>query len=128
MGGSISPTVSRSPRRIKSNQNIGFLLDFSDFFIYGFRRSKGTGLAVNKIDLLLSQKVSIAREKAGLSVQDAATRLGTSVEEWVMIEAGKVFIDAKMLSQIAMELDKPIAWFFDQEPSTVAFPLKNKGG
>lgn len=83
-------------------------------------------MAVSKVDSQISVRIANARDAAGLSEADAAERAGISVEELALIESGCVHIDAHTVSRMAIALDKPIAWFFDQVPHTVEFPFTRK--
>lgn len=78
---------------------------------------------MSKVDELLAHRISTARVEINLTEQQLADQLDISVEEYVLIEAGKARVGAKLLSQIALVLDRPIAWFFDQQENKVSIPI-----
>ncbi|MEP1144189.1 MAG: helix-turn-helix transcriptional regulator [Henriciella sp.] len=84
-------------------------------------------MSISKIDTFLGGRLAQARQDAGLSEAELAERLDLSFEEYALLETGQARIDAEMVSVLALTLDKPIAWFFDQTPKLVTFPSQRGG-
>lgn len=78
----------------------------------------------NAVDHALANKIIVARTAAQLTPHELANRLGLQAQDYTLIELAQTRIDAVTLSKLALELNRPIAWFFDQQPKNVSFPLK----
>lgn len=71
-------------------------------------------MSARDLDECLGEKIGTARVCLKLTEYEAAALLDVSVEEYVLLEAGKVRIDAQMVSKISIAFDRPISWFFTQ--------------
>jgi transcriptional regulator with XRE-family HTH domain len=66
----------------------------------------------------IGKKIQKAREEAGLSQEDLASRLGYSQAALSNYELGKRRLYLANIEQIARELDKPLSFFLDESTLT----------
>ena len=73
----------------------------------------------SQVDLLVGARIRQARKEAGRTQQDTAEQLGMSFQQLQKYEQGKNRVSAGKLYEIAIELKKPIEWFFGDSFSLV---------
>lgn len=66
------------------------------------------------LDKLIGQRLAERRTALGLSVEDVASRTGTSPESLGDIEAGTTQLSATLMYDLAFILDVDIAYFFSE--------------
>jgi len=66
------------------------------------------------LDREIADRLRLAREKRALNQEETAERIGVPIEIYAQLEAADRRIDAWHLSKLAMALDLPISWFFQQ--------------
>ena len=71
---------------------------------------------LSSIDRHLACKVTRAIEEAGMSPEEAAERLGLTLEDYLAVEQAKVRIGAFLVARIASLSGKSIEWFFKGLP------------
>ena len=76
------------------------------------------------LDGQIAEKLRCARREAGLSVSDAAQKIGKSELEIRRLESGVARIGADLLYRASVEYDVEIRWFFDD--ADVGDPLKTE--
>jgi transcriptional regulator with XRE-family HTH domain len=69
----------------------------------------------NATDVFVGQRVRMARLMANMSQEKLAAPLGLTFQQVQKYEKGSNRIGASRMQQIAHILQKPVAWFFDQE-------------
>lgn len=67
-----------------------------------------------QFDPNFSARLKEAREQAGLSVEEAAERVGISSRAWRMYESGERAVDTRRLRDIAAAVNKTITWLFEE--------------
>jgi transcriptional regulator with XRE-family HTH domain len=67
----------------------------------------------------IGKKIQKAREEAGLSQEEMASRLGYTQAAFSNYELGKRRLYLANIEQIARELDKPLSYFLEESPLTV---------
>ena len=64
----------------------------------------------------IGKKIQKAREEAGLSQEEMASRLGYTQAAFSNYELGKRRLYLANIEQIARELDKPLSYFLEEPP------------
>jgi transcriptional regulator with XRE-family HTH domain len=64
----------------------------------------------------IGKKIQMAREEAGLSQEELASRLGYTQAALSNYELGKRRLYLANIQQIASELNKPLSYFLDEPP------------
>lgn len=67
----------------------------------------------------IGKKIQKAREEAGLSQEEMASRLGYTQAAFSNYELGKRRLYLANIEQIAKELNKPLSYFLEDSPLTV---------
>jgi len=67
----------------------------------------------------IGKKIQMAREEAGLSQEELASRLGYTQAALSNYELGKRRLYLANIEQIAKELNKPLSYFLDESAGTV---------
>ncbi len=67
----------------------------------------------------IGKKIQKAREEAGLSQEEMASRLGFTQAAFSNYELGKRRLYLANIEQIAKELNKPLSYFLEESPLTV---------
>ena len=67
----------------------------------------------------IGKKIQKAREEAGLSQEEMASRLGYTQAAFSNYELGKRRLYLANIEQIAKELKKPLSYFLEESPLTV---------
>ena len=65
----------------------------------------------------IGKKIQRAREEAGLSQEELASRLGYTQAALSNYELGKRRLYLANIEQIARELNKPLSYFLDESPA-----------
>jgi transcriptional regulator with XRE-family HTH domain len=68
----------------------------------------------------IGKKIQMAREEAGLSQEDLASRLGYTQAALSNYELGKRRLYLANIEQIARELNKPLNYFLDESAVTAS--------
>lgn len=71
--------------------------------------------APKAIDRLVGMRVREARRSVKLTQTELGEKIGITFQQVQKYEKGSNRISASTLHQIAASLDRPLAWFFDQE-------------
>jgi len=67
-----------------------------------------------QFDPNFSARLRLARDQAGLSVDQAADRVGVSPRAWRMYESGERAVDTRRLRDVAVCVNKTITWLFEE--------------
>lgn len=70
----------------------------------------------NQTDVFVGQRVRMARLMAKLSQTTLGEKIGVTFQQVQKYERGGNRISSSRLQQISDVLDKPVSWFFDENP------------
>jgi transcriptional regulator with XRE-family HTH domain len=82
---------------------------------------------MNKIDRHLAARISEARKRSGIRLEDAAKVLELSTIDYNHLELGNTRVDARSLAILAKLYDQPIRWFYAGLPGQSVFDKSVSG-
>ena len=80
--------------------------------------------AISSVDKKISSQIVRARLREGMTIATTAKMLDLREADYLDIERGKTRIGSHLIVQLSIVLKNPIAWFFNQLPEEVSFPIK----